>query len=123
MSWSRCGIWASAPGWTAVAWVRLSWNVSHQGDSTSSTIPRTSSCWTSKVRAARTGEDTAEPLGALAIEAPLAERRRFEVGGEIGVERGDLVRRQEVRDDAIAVGEQPLAPMADRSFKSCLDKS
>src|SRR3546814_11715317 len=55
----------------------------------------------------RSLQEPAEPLGAVAVEAPLAERRRREDGIEVGIECIDRRGRQNVRDDAIAAFDQP----------------
>src|SRR3546814_12275451 len=55
----------------------------------------------------RSLQEPAEPLGAVAVEAPLAERRRREDGIEVGIECIDRRGRQNVRADAIAAFDQP----------------
>src|SRR3546814_11080009 len=47
----------------------------------------------------RSLQEPAEPLGAVAVEAPLAERRRREDGIEVGIECIDRRVRKTVRDE------------------------
>src|SRR3546814_5721529 len=63
----------------------------------------------------RSLQEPAEPLGAVAVEAPLAERRRREDGIEVGIECIDRRGRQNVRDDAIAAFDQPGGQFFGRS--------
>ena len=78
--------------------MRLSWIVSHQGDSIVSDDAEDKLVLDEPCGHGRSGEEPAEPLGPLAVEVAAAEGRLGEILGEIAVERGDVADGQQVRE-------------------------
>src|SRR3546814_3372071 len=55
---------------------------------------------------ARTPQQRPETLGARAIEAAFAKGRRLETRRQFSLKRGNGIGRQNILDDAIAIGER-----------------